>query len=186
MTNNELNDKVLEIYRDYWNRLPGIYRFSGKKTVVWICLMVGSVLSATFFWYLFSAMGAFGGYEVDPASVDPHVHFKTADNLSLNLFILFMSFFSLLVGAVLLFILLRARKLEKKIYADASRHAAHLSEKEREKEFLERFELKKQADEEIEEMHRNMKAEFCPKCGLLLIPGNNICPSCGADASEKE
>ena len=186
MTNNELNDKVLEIYRDYWNRLPWIYRFSGRKTVVWIGLIAGSVIIAAIFWIMFIDTGGFGAYEVDPASMDPHVHFKEADNLSLNLFILFMSFLSMITGAVLFFILMRARKLEKKIYSDASRHAAHISEKEREKEFIERFELKKQADEEIEEMHRNMKAEFCPKCGLLLIPGNNICPSCGADASEKE
>ncbi|MBQ1735264.1 MAG: hypothetical protein II038_10340 [Lachnospiraceae bacterium] len=186
MTNSETKDKIIEIYRDNWSRLPAIYRFEKKKTLIWFGLLALTVIMAFVFWYIFICMGGFGAFETAPDSFDTRVVFKTPENLGLNIFLLFVSFVFIIIGGLLVFIFLRARKLEKKLYSEACRHAAHLSEKKREEEFREKLELKKIEDEEIEEMHRNMKPEFCPKCGLLMIPGNNICPSCGANAEGKE
>lgn len=186
MTNSELKDKINELYSDQWKRLPGIYRFDGRKTIIWFALIALCVILSGVCWYMLIELGSFGTFEVDPESADPHAVFVGPENLELNMAVMFMSFIFLATGGILLLIFFKARKLEKKIYSEASRHAAHISEKEREKEFREQLELRNIEQEEIEEIHRNMKAEFCPKCGLLMIPGNNTCPSCGTVAGDKE
>jgi len=186
MTNSELKDKINEIYSDHWKRLPPIYRFDGRKTIIWFALVALCLILSGICWFMVKEMGGFGSFAVDPASEDPHAVFVGPENLELNIAVMFLSFVFLITGGILVLIFFKARKMEKKLYSDASRHAAHISEKEREKEFREQLELRNIEQEEIEEIHRNMKAEFCPKCGLLLIPGNNTCPSCGTVVEEKE
>lgn len=181
MMEPEFDSNLNTLYRQLWEEMPSIFKFTPSKAVLWVLTVVTLFVTSG---VLFMVAFIRNGEELaeDPAALarNPGAYIE-GDGFISNLFLMLGATIILLIALFMLGVIVMARNKEREVYARANILAVSLDQRTKEKrlaEFYETYdEYEKIKKEELEKS--NAKVTFCPECGFVIPPGADMCPTCG-------
>lgn len=181
MMEPEFDSNLNTLYRQLWDEMPSIFKFSPVKAVLWILTVVSLfVTSGVLFMVAFVRNGEELAEDPGALAHNPGAYIES-DKFISNLFLMFGATIILLIALFMLGVIVMARNKERQIYARANILAVSLDQRTKEKRLAEFYETYDEYEsikkEELEKA--NAKVVFCPECGFVIPPGADMCPTCG-------